>query len=98
VRFNDDEFHYREEISRWPQLPSPRGCECQVCGELTARIERSSPFFRRIATSMAKTKGDPHLYFLSDYVLRGYALKERKWCKYLNLIYVFSLIISGKHH
>tara|TARA_R110002060_G_scaffold15292_5_gene21330 strand:- start:24 stop:173 length:150 start_codon:yes stop_codon:yes gene_type:complete len=38
---------------------------------------------------MAKREGNPELYFLSDYVICGYALKERKWCKYLKLVAAF---------
>jgi signal recognition particle GTPase len=31
---------------------------------------------------MTTADGDPHMYFLSDYILRGYALKEQMWCEY----------------
>jgi len=60
-----------------------------MCGSLTTRTERSDPIFAPIHASMAKREGNPELYFLSDYVICGYALKERKWCKYLKLVAAF---------
>jgi len=74
-------MNYNHTFRSWRQLPSSRGCECQMCGSLTTRTERSDPIFAPILASIAKTEGNPQLYFLSDYVIRGYALKERKWCK-----------------
>lgn len=90
TEYNSHKFHFRREFpSSWRQLPSPRGCECQMCGSLTTRTERSDPIFAPIHASMAKREGNPELYFLSDYVICGYALKERKWCKYLKLVAAF---------
>lgn len=47
-----------------------------------------------MSTSEAKTEGGPHLYFLSDYVLRGYALKERKWREYSNYNQKVSYVLT----
>jgi len=38
--------------------------------------------FYSINANNAKTYNDPQMHFLSDYILRGYALKEQKWCGY----------------
>jgi hypothetical protein len=95
--YDDSDMRYDEECgfgrinSTWRELPSPRGCECEFCIVYSAKT-RESPVFVTVDASVAKSYNDPQIHFLSDYILRGYALKEQKWCKYSH--YVLSLDIK----
>jgi hypothetical protein len=76
------EFDFRNVNTAWKEFPSPRWCECEFCVSSVVRKTHKAPVFYPINASDAKNFSDPEMHFLSDYILRGYALKEQKWCKY----------------
>src|SRR5215469_8729320 len=84
----DGDHEYRHDHgfvgieSSWREVPSPKGCECEFCIDFAPRKKRQPPMFNSIHANDAKSHGDSQLHFLSDYILRGYALKEQKWCEY----------------
>jgi hypothetical protein len=77
-----DDYRFFHISSSWREVPSPMGCECEPCIASVYRKMRQPPVFDFINVSDAKTHGDPQMHFLSDYILRGYALKEQKFCEY----------------
>jgi hypothetical protein len=77
----DDHYNFSSLSSTWSEMPSPRGCECERCVASIYRETRQPPVFDFVNVSDAKTHGDPQMHFLSDYILRGYALKEQKFCE-----------------
>jgi hypothetical protein len=76
------EYKFHEMFGTWREVPSPRGCECEPCTTSIYRKTRQPPVFDFVNVSDAKTYNDPQMHFLSDYILRGYALKEQKFCEY----------------
>jgi hypothetical protein len=66
----------------WQQVPSD-GCSCNSCLSRLYRDKISLPV-RDYCYSVGIKRDEPkrdHFYFLCDYVLRGYALNERRWGK-----------------
>jgi hypothetical protein len=73
-------------------MSSPKGCECDSCLQSPHNKTADVAMFDLLNGSMTTTDGDPQMHFLSDYILRGYALKEQLWCECTLLNHVLNLI------
>lgn len=73
---------HQQSPGSWKELPSD-GCSCNSCLSRPYRDKLSLPV-RDYCYSVSMKRDEPkqdHFYFLCDYVLRGYALNERRWGK-----------------
>jgi hypothetical protein len=82
IRIEGFARQYQQVPAGWEELPSD-GCSCNSCPSRPYRDKLSLPV-RDYCYSVSMKRDEPkqdHFYFLCDYVLRGYALNERRWGK-----------------
>ncbi|PMD40825.1 P-loop containing nucleoside triphosphate hydrolase protein [Hyaloscypha variabilis F] len=77
-----DEYCFSNIPSDWKRISSSKGCECDCCRESPRSRKVDVAIFDLLNGSMTTADGDPQMYFLSDYILRGYALKEQMWLSF----------------
>jgi hypothetical protein len=93
TQVSDDDFRYRprppDRIGinpSWKESPGD-GCECTSC---LSRLDRAAKllsitkYFYKVGSETEEPKQD-HFFMLCDYVILGYALEQRQWCKYINM-------------